>query len=149
MNGLVKALLRYWTQKSAKYLKALQRPEAAQFLFSLAFPRKAVQGKGEIAEEYAAGAGYADLVVRYLDKTYYLTMTNKGDKARQDLSLKRFIRSMIDLKVPEGWLLAFDQDPEKTRLEKLFWECKTISQEIGLWATENPTIQLTMRLVSF
>jgi hypothetical protein len=122
MTGLLKEFQKFWAESSEKYLKGLCYLEAGPHILLIGFLQRVVNGGAWVIPEYADGLGYADLVVKYAEKSCVVRLLPKDSQRSLAASQEQLLGYMDGLPAKEGWLLIFDSKPEKSWSEKISWE---------------------------
>ena len=100
---------------------------ALAHLSFMAFLQRVVNGGGQVMREYAAGRGAVDLVVHYGPDRFVVeikrvfTGGRSPERVREE-GVAQLGRYLDDLGEPQGWLVIFDQRPNRSWNERLWRE---------------------------
>ncbi|MDR1040555.1 MAG: hypothetical protein LBR80_10415 [Deltaproteobacteria bacterium] len=95
--------------------------ESFCLLVLTAFLRKLVDMGAEIVGDFAMGSESAIITLSYGQTSYPIVCTIKGRLPKEE-SIRRLRKHIVRCDSPEGWIVLFDRDPEKTRKDKSSWE---------------------------
>ncbi|MDR2233124.1 MAG: ATP-binding protein [Tannerella sp.] len=122
MNLLLKDFQQFWRENSDIWQERFQYKEAAPHLILQAFLQRVFNGGGDVHREMATGKDRLDLCINYKDKKYPVEIKiNRGPESIEK-GIDQTLRYMNTLGCPEGWLVVFDRDPNKSWDEKIHQE---------------------------
>ena len=125
MDYLLQDFQLFWRENSAIWVDLFKYREAAPHLILQAFLQRVLNGGGEIIREPAAGTGRADLCVVYERKKYPIELKiRRGEKTLSE-GLVQTMQYMDAFGCKQGWLVIFDQRPERTWDEKIYTQKET------------------------
>ena len=107
-------------------------PEALPHLSLMAFLQRVVNGGGSVMREYAAGRGAVDLVVVYGEDRFVVevkrvfTGGKSPERVRKE-GIAQLSRYLDDLGESTGWLVIFDQRPDRSWQERLWREERQVA----------------------
>jgi len=127
--ALLNAFLDWWRDNEAAVKRHGNKnyPEALPHLSLMAFLQRVVNGGGSVMREYAAGRGAVDLVVHYGPDRFVVeikrvfTGGRSPERVREE-GVAQLGRYLDDLGEPQGWLVIFDQRPNRSWNERLWRE---------------------------
>jgi hypothetical protein len=132
MTRLLQAFQEFWRENAESWIERFEYREAAPHLILMAFLQRVVSGGGRVAREYALGRGRIDLLVHFGEGRYPLELKlhRQGQRDPVPLGLKQLAAYMDTAAATEGWLVIFDQRPDRSWEERIFWDTQTIESRI-------------------
>jgi len=129
MGAMLAEFQQFWRENSAAWLDRFDYREAAPHLILMGFLQRVINGGGRIVREMAAGSGRLDLCLEYGGGRYPIELkVRRGEKTIPE-GFRQLNRYIDTLGEPEGWLIVFDQRPEVSWDDKIFW--RTDQNETG------------------
>jgi predicted GIY-YIG superfamily endonuclease len=127
MTSLLQAFQQFWRENSEMLIPPYNYTESAPLLAGLAYLQRVLNGRTEtLTWEYSLGRRRLDFQARYQGLSYpaALKISRQGrfSGQRAPESLEQFNSYMGRLGAKTGWLVIFDQDPDKSWEEKITWE---------------------------
>lgn len=123
--ALLDAFLNWWRENADMLSRHLPLyPEAVAHLAFMAFVQSVINGGGRVHREYAAGRGAMDLLIVYGPDRFVVEI--KRVRPRDALASVReaatvqTLAYMDVLGEREGWVLLFDQRPDRSWRQKLW-----------------------------
>jgi len=118
--ALIEAWRRWW-RENADVLErgwAEGYPEAVPHLMLLAFLQRVVNGGGTVDREFAVGRGAIDLVVHFGGRRHVVEVKRVPNakvslESVVDAGIAQLKRYLDGLGEDEGWLVVFDQRPDR------------------------------------
>lgn len=106
------------------------QPYLVNALASIAVTELVVNGGGQVTREYAAGRGAVDLVVTYGGERHVVERKRVRPRDRlesvREAGVEQLLRYLRTLAEPRGWLVVFDQRPERPWAERLWAEDRVV-----------------------
>ena len=125
MRAMLTEFQQFWRENSESWRDRFDYREAAPHLILMGFLQRVLNGGGRVVREMAAGSGRLDLCVEYEGNRYPIELKiRRNDKTIPD-GLRQLGRYLDTLGEPEGWLIIFDQRPERSWDEKLSWRTES------------------------
>jgi hypothetical protein len=129
MEALVDAFLAWWREHADILVETDQSAyrEAAAHLAFMGFLQRVVNGGGKVYREYAAGRGRIDLLVEFGGGRHVVELKRVApnraglERVRGD-GIAQLEGYLGTLGLTEGWLLIFDQRPDRSWDDKLWRE---------------------------
>ncbi len=129
MHAMLDEFQQFWRENSEAWLDRFDYREAAPHLILMGFLQRVINGGGHVVREMAAGSGRLDLCLEYGGGRYPIELkVRRGEKTIPE-GLRQLNRYLDTLGEPEGWLIVFDQRPEFSWDDKIFW--RTEQTETG------------------
>ncbi len=126
MLAMLTEFQQFWRENSESWRDRFDYREAAPHLILMGFLQRVLNGGGRVVREMAAGSGRLDLCVEYEGERYPLELKiHRNDKTILD-GLRQLGRYLDTLGEPEGWLIIFDQRPDVSWDEKIFWTTEMV-----------------------
>ena len=123
VTGLLKEFQRFWQKNSAIWLERYDYKEAAPHLILQAFLQRVKNGRAELSREYALDTHRVDLLLEHSGKSYPIELKlAKRYYPDVEKTHAQLFGYMDTCAAEEGWLVIFDNDPNKDWDEKIFWE---------------------------
>jgi AAA-like domain len=127
---LIDGFLTFWR----RHAEALRNKDLGAYreivphLVFMAWLQRIVNGGGRITREYALGRGALDLLIEYGGESHAIEIKRVTEhdswETIEEEGLDQLGRYLDSLGLPEGWLLLFDERPNRT------WEQRLIRGEV-------------------
>ncbi|MCX7045059.1 MAG: AAA-like domain-containing protein [Candidatus Sumerlaeota bacterium] len=126
MSKCLKDFQQFWREHSAIWTQMPRYQEAAPHLILAAFLQNSINSRGSLDREYASGRGRMDLCVWFLNRPYPVELKIRRSESDLDKGIEQLNRYMDTVGTREGWLLLFDQRPEISWEEKIYWRTRDL-----------------------
>jgi hypothetical protein len=129
MAALVDAFLTWWRRNADLLLERDRGPyrEAVAHLAFMGFVQRVVNAGGQVLREYAAGRGRVDVFVQYgggehASELKRVPPRHLGLDTVRSEGIAQLSGYLGTLGLDEGWLIVFDQRPDRTWDERMWRE---------------------------
>ena len=119
MPALMAEFQRFWRENSGADHEVYGYNEATPHLVLMGYLQRVVNGGGRIAREMALGSKRLDLCVEFGKFRYAVELKMKRNFSPAE-SARQLVGYLDHLKLPEGWMAIFDDDPSKPWDEKIY-----------------------------
>ena len=126
MDYLLKEFQQFWRENSTIWTERFYYKEAAPHLILQAFLQRVLNGGGQIIREMVAGTGRTDLCVVFEGKKYPIELKIRRNEKTLPDGLLQTAQYMDSFGCNEGWLAIFDQRPEISWNEKVYFKKENI-----------------------
>jgi hypothetical protein len=125
MRAMLTEFQQFWRENSESWRDRFDYREAAPHLILMGYLQRVLNGGGRVVREMAAGSGRLDLCVEYEGNRYPIELKIRRNEKTIPDGLRQLGRYLDTLGEPEGWLIIFDQRPERSWDEKLSWRTES------------------------
>ncbi|MCX7049600.1 MAG: ATP-binding protein [Candidatus Sumerlaeota bacterium] len=126
MNLLMKEFQQFWREHSAIWSKMPLYEEAAPHLIMTGFLQRVINAKGSLDREYAAGRGRMDLCVWFEGRPYPIELKIRHLESDVEKGIGQLRGYMDTVGAREGWFVLFDQRPDVSWDEKIYWKTRDL-----------------------
>ncbi|MFW6367426.1 MAG: ATP-binding protein, partial [bacterium] len=126
MRAMLSEFQQFWRENSDAWLDRFDYREAAPHLILMGFLQRVLNGGGRVVREMAAGTGRLDLCVEYGNERYPIELKLYRGEKTVPKGLHQLGRYLDTLGEPEGWLIVFDQRPDVSWDDKIYWRTEPL-----------------------
>ncbi|MES2198770.1 MAG: AAA-like domain-containing protein [Chlamydiota bacterium] len=131
---LLTGFTEFYRENSEIWLERFDYKEAGPHLLLLAFLQRIINGGGTIHREYALGRKRVDLLITWKTQRFVIELKVYRTKKDIEKGLKQTAEYMDKTGTPEGYLIVFDRNSEKSWTKKIYHKTEKVEEKrIEIW----------------